>query len=213
MTLCIHDKGSTKPRRIGSSRKCSTKTSSTTSTKERWVKTTAFPPASTSFWLKLLRKFLGNSLESFLEDPVAAVTRACLLYLQCWEYAIKLCKTLAEQYEYGTFDFIQLSQILVSPCYLHCIGNLTMAPSNNSFPDSSKLDWTDCALSWKFPESLFPNMKRLLRRNAYIAMMKTRWKVLVLLPSNLCSCWIRNRNVANFTNPALAWSDFEQYGH
>ncbi|XP_073238831.1 dedicator of cytokinesis protein 1-like [Porites lutea] len=31
---------------------------------------------------------------------------------KCWEYAIKLCKDLANQYEYDTFDFIQLSKIL-----------------------------------------------------------------------------------------------------
>lgn len=32
---------------------------------------------------------------------------------KCWEYAIKLCRDLAEQYEMETFDFIQLSQILI----------------------------------------------------------------------------------------------------
>lgn len=40
----------------------------------------------------------------------------CIEYFdkgKCWEYAIKLCKDLATQYEYELFDFIQLSQILV----------------------------------------------------------------------------------------------------
>lgn len=32
---------------------------------------------------------------------------------KCWEYAIKLCKGLAVQYEEQTFDFIQLSLILI----------------------------------------------------------------------------------------------------
>ena len=38
---------------------------------------------------------------------------------QCWEYAIKLCKELANQYEKETFDFIQLSQILVRRWIFH----------------------------------------------------------------------------------------------
>lgn len=32
---------------------------------------------------------------------------------KCWEYAIKRCRDLSEQYEKETFDFIQLSQILI----------------------------------------------------------------------------------------------------
>ena len=33
---------------------------------------------------------------------------------QMWEAGIKLCKTLALQYETETFNYIQLSEILVS---------------------------------------------------------------------------------------------------
>jgi len=31
-----------------------------------------------------------------------------------WEYGIRRCKELAEQYETETYDYIRLSQILVS---------------------------------------------------------------------------------------------------
>ena len=39
-----------------------------------------------------------------------------LLYLQMWEAGIELCKVLAEQYESETFNYIQLSEILVCMC-------------------------------------------------------------------------------------------------
>ena len=55
----------------------------------------------------LRRGFILNAINGGLVKP------CCFLYRQCWEYAIKLCKGLAVQYEEQTFDFIQLSQILV----------------------------------------------------------------------------------------------------
>ena len=49
-------------------------------------------------------------------------------------------------------------------------------------------------LSWNFPASLFSNMRRVLYRNAWITMLKTRRTVLVLLRLNRTGCWLRNRN-------------------
>ena len=56
----------------------------------------------------------------FTSLPWFLVTHtACVVFLsQCWEYAIKRCRDLSEQYEKETFDFIQLSQILVRPQWL-----------------------------------------------------------------------------------------------
>ena len=41
-----------------------------------------------------------------------------LLHCQMWEKGLDLCKELAKQYETETFDYIRLSQLLVSEIWL-----------------------------------------------------------------------------------------------
>ena len=45
-----------------------------------------------------------------------------------------------------------------------------------------------------FLTSLFLNMRRILQRNAYIAMLKARRTVVVIFRWKSCSCWIKNRD-------------------
>ena len=52
---------------------------------------------------------------------------------------------------------------------------------------SLKPSWPNSGLGWKFPASLFLNMRRILYQNACIAKLKTRWTVLPFLRLNSSS--------------------------